>query len=554
MDGFLEKKWQGTGTFTFSKRYDAGTHTYHLIIVNQEGQEFRVPAVGEHSFNVLVTEGVAGPPTLRITPFEIVVEYEGKSYRAFYAENITAPDTPPNPNENRTAFYMWVYTKRNWYVLDSNNQVVEDEDIYVKIATAAQTAFEVLTKNPDYLRERARLFSDVRNLGTSLTLLKTLGKELAKLIPMVALGSATPSSVSIERFGSIVKFTSLVKKARPITNVDLFITSAAWKYLTDAEAALLEASELAEPVYKELMSDSSRPKAHVKYSEMLELYELTKKEGEGFAGMMMLYQLHEGGIRNYIGSVIEAIVESVDPSGLSAVASMIQESTEVRKFFDHMCAWEAEQHIKDDAFELGARSFAKAAREYAEAVKRGDSGGVVTVREGKIVSFETASGVKIKGEIQNRKIVLIVDSNTPKGKTIMVDLDSRSLPITKIEEVTVVFDGEKIEMADSLADVLNPNDDEKPEYFLLWGSKGAQVLISIPSFSAHTIEIIHTPSTYTKTTTSYIPTTITTTTTLPTATVTNRVAELIALLAVTVALLLLGINQVLTVVLRRVKW
>jgi len=39
VDGFLEKKWQGTGTFTFSKRYNAGTHTYHLIIVNQEGQE-----------------------------------------------------------------------------------------------------------------------------------------------------------------------------------------------------------------------------------------------------------------------------------------------------------------------------------------------------------------------------------------------------------------------------------------------------------------------------------------------------------------------------------
>jgi len=494
VDGFLAKRWRGTGTFTFSKKHDAGTHTYHVIIVNQEGQEFRVPAVGEHSFNVLIAEGVAGPPTLRITPFEIVVEYEGESYRAFYAENISAPDIPPNPNENRAAFYMWAYTKRNWYVLDSNNQVVEDEDVYVKIAVAAETVFKLIVKNPDYLRERARFFRDVRSLGTQATFLKILGKQLAGFIPAVALGSAIPSSAGVERFGSIIKFTSLVKKAEPVTDVDLYVTLVADVYLRDAENALLRASELAEPVYKELMSDPSRPKAHVKYPEMLELYELTKKEAEGFAGMSMLYQLHKGGMESYIGSVIKAILESLDPSGLFAVAIKIQESPEVREFFDQMCAWEAEQHIRDDAFERGARSFAKAAREYAEIVKRGDSGGVVTVREGKIVSFETASGVEIKGEIQNRKIVLIVSSNMPKGKTIMIDLDSRSLPITKIEEVTVIFDGEKIEMASSLADVLNPNDDEKPEYFLLWGSKGAQVLISIPSFSAHTIEIIHRPS------------------------------------------------------------
>jgi len=526
VDGFLEKKWQGTGTFTFSRKYSAGTHTYHLLIVDQEGREFRVPTVGEQGFNVLITEGVAGPPTLRITPFEIVVEYEGEIFRAFYAENITAPNIPPNPNENRTAFYIWMYTKRNWYVLDSNNQVVEDIDTYIKIARAAETAFVLLVKNPDYLRERARFFSDVRNLGTLATILKKFGKELAELIPIVALGPSTPSSVGVERFGSIVKFTSLVKETGFITDVDWFITFTAYRYLTDAENALLEASKLAEPVYRELMSNPSRPKAHVKYSEMLELYELIKKEGKGFAGLMMLFQLHKGGLESYIKSVIDAIIDSVDPSGLTAVASMIRESAEVRKFFDLMCAWEAEQHIKDDAFELGAKNFAKVAREYAEAIKRGDIGGVVSVREGKMISIETASGVEIKGEIQDRKIILIVDSNMPKGKTIMVDLDSRSLLITKIEEVIVVFDGEKIEMSSSLADVLNPNDDDKPEYFILWGSKGTQVLISIPSFSAHTIEIIYIPST-------------------------QKVVEPTTLVIVAVALLALGI--ILGYVLRRIK-
>jgi len=493
VDGALAKKWQGTGAFTFSKKYNAGIHTYHLAIVDANDQEFRVPATGEYSFNVLIAEGVTGPPTLWIAPFEIVVEYEGKSYRAFYAINISASDIPPDPNKDRTAFYTWMYTKRNWYVLDSSNQVVTDEDVYVKIAIAAETAFNILGKNPDYLRERAYFFRDMKFYGTVATILKKIGEHLAGYIPKAALGFEMPSAVGVERFGVIVEFADYIKKLEKV-DVDSAITLVAFGYLTDAENALLRASELAEPVYSELMSNPSSPKAHVKYSEMLEFNKLIRNESKGFAGINMLYQLHREGVKGYIESVIKAIIASADPTGLSAVASKIQEVPEVREFFDQMCAWEAEQHIRDAAFERGARSFAKVAREYAETTKRGDSGGVVTVREGKIVSLEAASGVEIRGEVQNRKIVLIVDSNIPRGKTITVDLDSKSLPITKIEEVTVIFDGEKIKMADDLADVLNPNDDEKPEYFILWGSKGAQVFISIPSFSAHTIEIIHTPS------------------------------------------------------------
>jgi hypothetical protein len=493
VDGSLAGSWQDEGNLRFSSKYTAGTHTYHLVIVDKHGQESRVPEKGEYSFNVLVTDGVAGPPTLWITPFEIVVEYEGKSYRAFYAINISASDIPPDPNKDRTAFYTWMYTKRNWYVLDSSNQVVTDEDVYVKIAIAAETAFNILGKNPDYLRERAYFFRDMKFYGTVATILKKIGEHLAGYIPKAALGFEMPSAVGVERFGVIVEFADYIKKLEKV-DVDSAITLVAFGYLTDVENALLRASELAEPVYSELMSNPSSPKAHVEYSKMLEFNKLIRNESKGFAGINMLYQLHREGVKGYIESVIKAIIASADPTGLSAVASKIQEVPEVREFFDQMCAWEAEQHIRDAAFERGARSFAKVAREYAETTKRGDSGGVVTVREGKIVSLEAASGVEIRGEVQNRKIVLIVDSNTPRGKTITVDLDSKSLPITKIEEVAVIFDGEKIKMADDLADVLNPNDDEKPEYFILWGSKGAQVFISIPSFSAHTIEIIHTPS------------------------------------------------------------
>jgi hypothetical protein len=494
VDGSLARRWQGEGNLRFSSKYSAGLHTYHLVIVGRNGQEFRVPERGEYSFNVLVAEGVAGPPTLWITPFEVVVSYNGETYRAFYAVNISASDVPPDPNKDRNAHYTWRFSKFNWYVLDSGNQVVEDEDVYVKIATAAQIAFNTLAADPGYLRERARFFRDARLLGTIATLLKKLGEMLAGCIPEVALGAALPSSAGVERFGVIAEFAKGVKeRAKETADVDYYITSIAFLYLTDAENSLLRASELAEPVYNELMANPSRPKAHVEYSSMLELYELTKRECKGFAGISMLSQLNKEGMRGYLEGVIKGIIEGADPTGLSAIASSIQKVPEVREFFDQMGACESEQHIRDAAFERGARSFARVARRYAETVKRGDVGGVVAVRDGKFTSFDTVAGVEIKGEIQGRKIVLNVDSSVPRGKTIMVDLDKGSLPIARVEDVSVTFDGEKIGMADSLADVLNPNDDEKPEFLVLWGSKGAQVLISIPRFSAHIIEIICAP-------------------------------------------------------------
>ncbi|MCC6003746.1 MAG: dockerin type I domain-containing protein [Thermofilum sp.] len=494
VDGSLARRWQGEGNLRISSKYSAGTHTYHLVIVGRNGQESRVPERGEYSFNVLIAEGVAGPPTLWITPFEVVVSYNGETYRAFYAVNISAPDNPPDPNKDRNAHYTWRFSKFNWYVLDSGNQVVEDEDVYVKIATAAQIAFNTLAADPGYLRERARFFRDARLLGTIATLLKKFGEMLAGCIPKVALGAALPSSAGVERFGVIAEFAKGVKeRAKETADVDYYITSIAFLYLTDAENSLLRASELAEPVYNELMANPSRPKAHVEYSSMLELYELTKRECKGFAGISMLSQLNKEGMRGYLEGVIKGIIEGADPTGLSAVASNIQKVPEVREFFDQMGACESEQHIRDAAFERGARSFARVARRYAETVKRGDVGGVVAVRNGKFTSFNTVAGVEIKGEIQGRKIVLNVDSSVPRGKTIIVDLDKGSLPIARVEDVSVTFDGEKIGMADNLADVLNPNDDEKPEFLVLWGSKGAQVLISIPRFSAHIIEIICAP-------------------------------------------------------------
>jgi predicted transcriptional regulator len=52
----------------------------------------------------------------------------------------------------------------------------------------------------------------------------------------------------------------------------------------------------------------------------------------------------------------------------------------------------------------------------------------------------------------------------------------------------------EIGLADNYADILDPTDENEPEYLILKGGKGAQILVSIPSFSTRTITITTLPT------------------------------------------------------------
>jgi hypothetical protein len=79
------------------------------------------------------------------------------------------------------------------------------------------------------------------------------------------------------------------------------------------------------------------------------------------------------------------------------------------------------------------------------------------------------------------------------GTTVTMNLDEEQLGNVSIDDagdkLEVEFDNETIRMADDLDDVLNPEDDDDAEYLLLVGSDKVQVLVSVPHFSPHTIEV-----------------------------------------------------------------
>lgn len=92
------------------------------------------------------------------------------------------------------------------------------------------------------------------------------------------------------------------------------------------------------------------------------------------------------------------------------------------------------------------------------------------------------------------KMIVEANSTVSDGKVLIVNIRDDVFSIQWSDELQVLFDGERIGGAFDYNDVLNPHDEDSPEYFVLIGSKFTQVVVSVPRFSVHVIEITKVPS------------------------------------------------------------
>ena len=91
-----------------------------------------------------------------------------------------------------------------------------------------------------------------------------------------------------------------------------------------------------------------------------------------------------------------------------------------------------------------------------------------------------------------------VDIEAPHGTpgtTVLLHLaagDLRDLTLAQIAaRLAVRFDGQNVTSADDLDDVFDAaNDGGQPEYLLLVGAEQVQLLVSVPHFSSHTVEVV----------------------------------------------------------------
>lgn len=187
---------------------------------------------------------------------------------------------------------------------------------------------------------------------------------------------------------------------------------------------------------------------------------------------------------NLIASGVQAVLWS-DKTVLDVNGSTIEVTGETRISF--MVARGPTTSDEASAFGSAIARAASEGRVGAEIRALAEDGGV----RSEIVEFGDMS---VMATHANESFLVVVSSDNETGRTVVMHLDPAVLGGNGSHELEVRFDGRPIEQADDLQDVLDPSaDGDRAEYVLVHGRDGIQALVSVPSFSTHTIEVAALP-------------------------------------------------------------
>jgi len=134
-----------------------------------------------------------------------------------------------------------------------------------------------------------------------------------------------------------------------------------------------------------------------------------------------------------------------------------------------------------------------------QAIENGEVGAIITIKSSSESKIESRINVIVdqlsaSANATSDKITIEVRSTLTEGRVFLVNVYKDVFQVQWADEFQVLVDNEPIDAASNYNDVLNPFNDEGAEYYVMIGSKLTQVVISVPSFSTHKIEIIKVPS------------------------------------------------------------
>lgn len=93
------------------------------------------------------------------------------------------------------------------------------------------------------------------------------------------------------------------------------------------------------------------------------------------------------------------------------------------------------------------------------------------------------------GRLQNGGLQITISANVTGPRVILVNLTSAQFLNLRNGTLVVTFDGSQVRQASSVVQVLSPSSSSTPLFVLVQTSTGYQLLISIPHFSTHVIQI-----------------------------------------------------------------
>lgn len=85
--------------------------------------------------------------------------------------------------------------------------------------------------------------------------------------------------------------------------------------------------------------------------------------------------------------------------------------------------------------------------------------------------------------------ITISATNQTGPKVILVNLNSTTIDVANIKYLHIMYDGHRITPAANVVEILHTTSSDEPHYAILITQSGAQILISVPHFSTHTITI-----------------------------------------------------------------
>ena len=115
----------------------------------------------------------------------------------------------------------------------------------------------------------------------------------------------------------------------------------------------------------------------------------------------------------------------------------------------------------------------------------------VNVGMGNIDHKSIDNNVTVKTEnFTNDSFAIAVNASSGTGpKVILINLNSTTIDVANVKYLHVMYDGHIISPAANVDKILHTTSSDQPHYAILITQSGAQILVSIPHFSTHTITL-----------------------------------------------------------------
>ena len=118
----------------------------------------------------------------------------------------------------------------------------------------------------------------------------------------------------------------------------------------------------------------------------------------------------------------------------------------------------------------------------------------VSSSDATITQIDPKFSVSVSRPSDNSLSVSIAGANGTGPRVLLINVTKDAGALSSLASLRVTYDGNKISQASSLSQVLSGTSTSPPSYIVLATSSGVQLLVFIPHFSSHLIELLALPA------------------------------------------------------------